>query len=142
MCATPPPLSLTAISTAIAPRIITKYFAGIGNTKYIMMGRFGKQQPIGQKQPVDGARRPDRRRVERTGRKRHHRGDEDRRNGGGHTDDAVVSKEGARSPQPLELGSEHPKREHVEQDVANSPVKEHVRHDLPDPSLEARRQPV
>ena len=43
----------------------------------------------------------------------------------------VELHEEAAAPHPLELHAEHPEREHVEQDVEDSRVQEHVRNELP-----------
>ncbi len=41
----------------------------------------------------------------------------------------------ARAPDPFQLGAEHPQRQHVEQDVKDSRVQEHVGDELPRPEL-------
>ena len=42
VCAIPPPGPPIDESSAMAPMIATKYFAGTGKTKYMQIGRSGK----------------------------------------------------------------------------------------------------
>ena len=49
--------------------------------------------------------------------------------------DEVVPREEARAPGPLELGAEHPQAKHVDQQVADAAVQEHVGHELVDRQL-------
>ena len=48
----------------------------------------------------------------------------------------VVLEEPLRPPEILQLGSEHPESEHVEEDVHEAAVQEHVGDELPDPALQ------
>ncbi len=47
----------------------------------------------------------------------------------------VELQEVARAPHALELGAEHPERQHVEEQVEEAAVQEHVRRRLPDAQL-------
>ena len=94
----------------------------------------GKVERVCEQQPVDRARRADDVRPvqllrcgERQQGKQHR---EDARADPGHE---VELQEVPRAPDPLELGAEHPQRQHVEEDMKQPAVQEHVGAELPDP---------
>ena len=95
-----------------------------------------KVQRVGEQQAVDRARRADDDRVvqlvarSRTAAAR--TAPSARRADAG---DEVELQEVPRAPDPLELGAEHPERQHVEQDVEQAAVQEHVGGELPDLEL-------
>ena len=67
--------------------------------------------------------------------------EEHRQRAGADAGDEIKLQKVARAPDPLELGAEHPQREHVEQDVKDPAVQEHVRGGLPDARTMLRTGP-
>ena len=55
-----------------------------------------------------------------------------------HPGHEVVFQEVARAPRALELSAEHPQRQHVDDEMADARVHEHVRDGLPQPELTQR----
>ena len=140
-CAMPPPAPLDGRAAARSPpMIITKYFAGIGKTKYSRSAGAGNTA----RRRAGCRRRRPRRRSSASS-------TADRRTRTGASDsssvvtaaptprDEVELHEVPAAPHPFQLDAEHPQREHVEQDVEDPAVQEHVRDGLPERELLERR---
>jgi hypothetical protein len=96
----------------------------------------GKDQRIGEQDAEDARRCADDRRIAARKRGAH----DQLRNGAGHDRAEIGEGHPARAPDALEVGAEHPHREHVEQDVEDVAVQEAVGHQLPRRSDRQRAQ--
>src|SRR5579872_1216058 len=97
---------------------------------------FREVHRVREQQPVNRARRADDRNVAQLlGELERQEREEHRQHGGADAGDEVELQKKARAPHLFELRAEHPQREHVEQDVKDPAVQEHVRDGLPQPQL-------